>query len=574
MNGDIAKSTNGGINWQVQNSGTPDRLFSIFFISPDTGWVTGDWGTVLYTSNGGGNWVPQNSYAIGYLLSVFFINPFTGWISGSGGKIIFTTNSGNNWFTQVSNTNENLNAIYFSSSQNGCALGNNGTFLRTTNSGQTWNPQNTGIGASIFQASFPNSSDYFAVGDSGIVIKSSNAGNNWNVMYRQYPFLDNFHSIYFINNSTGWCVSDSGLVIKSTNSGYNWTLQYTPTKMNLFSVYFPSQNTGWIAGGGLSYINNNIVDSNVILYTTNGGSNWVKQFADTNRILNSLFFINQMTGWAVGAMGITVKTTNGGLNWIKYNGFNAYDLTCVFFTTPDTGWAGGGSWLFITSNGGINWVPRGSFLYPTSIDFINSSTGWVVTEYGKIGKTTNSGQNWSVQNLTPYGFSSICFTSAETGWITGGPLLKTTNAGTNWVEQTTPHASLGNNFIFFSAPDIGWAVGGNGTIIHTSPLIGIKTIHNEIPNSFILYQNYPNPFNPITKIHFSIPLNKGELRGLSVRLSIYDILGREVAPLINQQLKPGSYEVDWDGTNYASGIYFYRLEAGDFVATNKMVLLK
>jgi 5-hydroxyisourate hydrolase-like protein (transthyretin family) len=100
--------------------------------------------------------------------------------------------------------------------------------------------------------------------------------------------------------------------------------------------------------------------------------------------------------------------------------------------------------------------------------------------------------------------------------------------------------------------------------------------NNEIPKEFRLYQNYPNPFNPTTKIKFQIPLSRGvsEGRGVSTQLIIYDILGREVAILVNEQMKPGKYEVDFDGSNYPSGVYFYKLTAGDFKAVNKMILLK
>jgi hypothetical protein len=117
----------------------------------------------------------------------------------------------------------------------------------------------------------------------------------------------------------------------------------------------------------------------------------------------------------------------------------------------------------------------------------------------------------------------------------------------------------------------------------TSFIVGVKQISTEVPEEFSLSQNYPNPFNPTTKIKFSIPLSRGvprftSGRGVSVKLTIYDLLGREVATLVNEQLKPGTYEVEWDGTNYPSGVYFYKLTAGDALAplssTKKMVLLK
>jgi hypothetical protein len=98
--------------------------------------------------------------------------------------------------------------------------------------------------------------------------------------------------------------------------------------------------------------------------------------------------------------------------------------------------------------------------------------------------------------------------------------------------------------------------------------IGIVSNHNEIPERFSLYQNYPNPFNPSTKVRFEIP----ELR--FVKLVIYDILGKEVSTLVNEELKPGSYEVEWSASNYPSGVYFYKLITENFKLTKRMILIK
>jgi hypothetical protein len=103
-------------------------------------------------------------------------------------------------------------------------------------------------------------------------------------------------------------------------------------------------------------------------------------------------------------------------------------------------------------------------------------------------------------------------------------------------------------------------------------VIGVNNITSTIPNSFVLYQNHPNPFNPATRIKFDIPPSKGA-RGMT-RLVIYDVLGKEVAILVNENLKPGSYEASWDGTNYPSGVYFYKLITDIYSETKKMVLIK
>ena len=100
-----------------------------------------------------------------------------------------------------------------------------------------------------------------------------------------------------------------------------------------------------------------------------------------------------------------------------------------------------------------------------------------------------------------------------------------------------------------------------------SPLTGIQE-GNEIPNAYSLSQNYPNPFNPTTTFKFSLP------NAAQTKLVIYDLLGREVSVLVNAQLNAGNYKVVWDASNYSSGVYFYRIEAGSFVDVKKLVLMK
>ncbi len=99
-------------------------------------------------------------------------------------------------------------------------------------------------------------------------------------------------------------------------------------------------------------------------------------------------------------------------------------------------------------------------------------------------------------------------------------------------------------------------------------LVSVQNYNNEVPEGFSLEQNYPNPFNPSTNLEFGI----SDLG--FVTLKIYDILGNEVATLVNENLSPGSYNVKWNATGYTSGIYFYKLEAGDFSETKRMILLK
>ena len=107
--------------------------------------------------------------------------------------------------------------------------------------------------------------------------------------------------------------------------------------------------------------------------------------------------------------------------------------------------------------------------------------------------------------------------------------------------------------------------------------IGIRILFTNIPEGYHLYQNYPNPFNPTTKIKFDVaihppyPPSKGAER---VILKVFDITGRKIQTLVNEKLQPGTYEVTFDGSNFASGVYFYQLKSGDYIETKKLILLK
>jgi hypothetical protein len=101
----------------------------------------------------------------------------------------------------------------------------------------------------------------------------------------------------------------------------------------------------------------------------------------------------------------------------------------------------------------------------------------------------------------------------------------------------------------------------------------IEEVKSQVPSKFALAQNYPNPFNPTTTIKYQIPKPIRD-DNTFVSLKIYDVLGSEVATLVNQKQKPGNYEVTWDAYGFSSGVYFYKLSAGNYVETKKMILIK
>ena len=171
----------------------------------------------------------------------------------------------------------------------------------------------------------------------------------------------------------------------STAANAQWVLQ-TGSGFDLFSASFPSANTGFACGYG-----------NHLIKTTDGGANWIDiSFPSTASNLNTVFFVNENTGWLCSTDTLRY-TTNSGLSWIiKITPINGREL---FFVNVSTGWLNTGQSILRTTNGGVNWNTI-SFASDGELFFVNSTTGWTSHSSGgsaTIFKTTNSGINWTAQ---------------------------------------------------------------------------------------------------------------------------------------------------------------------------------
>ncbi|MBZ0201861.1 MAG: T9SS type A sorting domain-containing protein [Ignavibacteria bacterium] len=384
---------------------------------------------------------------------------------------------------------------------------------------------------------------------------------------------EHMRSVFFVNDMTGWAVGYAGKILKTTNGGTNWISQTSPTANPLFSVFFVSTTVGWAVGA-----------MGDIITTGNGGTSWTLQTTGITSALNSVHFISATTGWAAGEFMTILKTTNSGVNWIPLLS-SSLAINSVFFNNSLVGYVAGNGFLYKTTNGGLNWSAPISnpawYLYSVHFPAGITTTGYTVgmgSPSPPILKSTDSGNNWAILPV-PLGnaLTSVFFANVSTGWAAGwiGTIMYTSDGGTNWSDQISG-TSNSLRSIYFTSAATGWAVGDLGTILKTTNggITAIEPISNNIPENFSLKQNFPNPFNPNTKIRFSIPATPLSYDGLGVGLYVYDILGSEMVTLVNEQLKPGTYEVEWDGANFASGIYCYKLIAGDYSQTKKMILVK
>jgi hypothetical protein len=155
-----------------------------------------------------------------------------------------------------------------------------------------------------------------------------------------------------------------------------------------------------------------------------------------------------------------------------------------------------------------------------------------------------------------------------------GPTLRSQDSNNVWVEFKYDLSSLAGQSIFIvfryymNTTEMGLFLNIDDIFVGNRSAIGIQPISSNVPQVFALRQNYPNPFNPVTYIEFDLPKDK------FVNLIVFNSLGQEVKTLVNQDLKAGSYKVDFNAGYLPSGVYYYRITAGDFVKTNKMILVK
>ena len=297
--------------------------------------------------------------------------------------------------------------------------------------------------------------------------------------------------------------------------------------------------------------------------------------------LNCVEFVTPTIAYAVGDYGTILKTTNAGVAWIPQVSGTSNRLIDVSFTDVNNVTIVSRSGIVLsTTNGGSTWNSQASGISGNlnGVSIVDANNIIAVGDHGKIFKTNDGGITWTLLTSGTNGnLFGVFFTDSNNGTVTGsggGIILRTTDGGTNWTPQTSGTNNLLYD-VFFTDVNNGTAVGSFGAILHTTNG-GVTFVSEEqiyaAPTNFMLLQNFPNPFNPTTTIQYSIPQRS------NVTLKVYDILGNEVATLINEERNLGSYEVQFSATGGASdlssGIYFYKLQSGSFTSTKKMLLLK
>jgi photosystem II stability/assembly factor-like uncharacterized protein len=411
----------------------------------------------------------------------------------------------------------------------------------------------------------------------------------------------NTSSIDACNNLTAVIAGYNPYILKTENGGSSWSTIDYPALSSTFQNFTMYENIGDIT------IIDNLhfwicTDAGRILATSDDGVNWSVQFYDTTKT-NFMDFIKMFdlnNGIAMGDAinsnpALFLSTTDGGKNWLSVNGsafqgcfsgdmwrrMDFYDINNGYFfesgINPQK--------LYKTTNGCRNWIVT-NFPFESAmlVKFYNNNLGLVSTQAQsgwKIFQTLDGGNSWNVFPINAQGWANdlefLPGDPSKVWYVDSKGLYFSRDTGRTWVEQKIYNGTLSGRDIVFTDSTHGWLICDSGKVFHTINngvvMVAINKPENSTPLNYMLAQNYPNPFNPSTVISWQLK------KSSFVTLKIYNILGKEVATLVNEYQKTGKHSITFDTQqlsegNFTSGIYFYRMQAGEVIETKKLVLLK
>ncbi len=389
----------------------------------------------------------------------------------------------------------------------------------------------------------------------------------------------------FVKKDLSVLAGTNGGLVLSTNNGQSWTntgggLPYSNVRALLRVESYPFNLLAGMVSGRISMSTN--FGDNFIAFPSE--SEQLPFLADINCILersnSSNFLVGTERGVYLLPQFYPLST------WIPINTGLPSAETKVRAIVENNGevFAGTNSGVFKLN--GFNWDEKNFGLTNSNVISLKSFGGYLFagTSQGSVGGiyiSIDNGNNWTLSLNDAWINSFLTLGSNIFVGSVGNGVWRSTNYGNNWTQINDGLGSGAYNVLSLGADDQYLFAGTVSSSIWRRPLSQIYTDINEETitqlTQFSLEQNYPNPFNPSTKIRYSIPsvsLSGNAIEGSRVQLKVFDVLGNEVATLVNEDKPAGSYEVDFNASQLSSGIYLYKLSAGNFIQTRKMILVK
>jgi len=448
------------------------------------------------------------------------------------------------------------------------------------------------------------------------IVDGGPSGNNSDNVWFDHPFVtgtstppagwtaqtsgitNQFYSVKAVNQSVSWAAAVGGRVLRTVDGGSTWTSVGGGAigAADIYNIDAVSANTALVTTtpSTVTYI----------FRTTNGGTSWDTVFSQSGGFIDAIHMVDATTGYAYGDpvtnVWVVLKTTDGGASWTGLGTAPAQVGTeagtqndmCVVGSTIWFGSSAGGR-VYRSTDGGASWTSStvaGAAAGTRVISvWFNDANYGIAGHYTTSGvynasRSTDGGATWSAitvgaattYNIAVGGSGTLDF------WMARGTNVFTSNdRGASWTQSYTGTGTFYDvDFYTTGSSTYGWGVKDNGNIVmYYGTITGVDEHQQDVPQTFALDQNYPNPFNPSTTLRYALP------KDAHISLAIYNILGQKVATLRDEVQNTGYYTILWNGRNdfgtqVASGVYFYRLEARptdgsqSFADFKKMVFVK
>jgi photosystem II stability/assembly factor-like uncharacterized protein len=586
INSGIYKSTDGGTTWNQLLSGlpspnpiigrisiavapsNPNYIYALYKQSSSPNGSDNVFHSFYKSTDKGNNWtqmppgiLPGEFSSFGWYFGVLEVDPNNPDLVYCADIDLFKSiNGGSSWqnitFSYSGSFDEqhpDQHALWIDpSNPNALIVGNDGGIFNTTVGANPWTKSYDLPIAQFYASEIDYLQPQIKLGgtqDNG-TLKSDGTIHNWDFIYGG----DGFHTkVDYTNSNIIYAESQFGGIGRSTNGGQNfnyiangidftrtnWSTPYVLDVLDPMTLYFGTYK---------------------LHKTTNRGSSWTEISPDLTRGPN-------------GRLG-TITCVSSAVE--------SDNVTRVIYVGTDD------AKLSVSTNSGTDWLDRTGILPQRYITDVLANVNDPATAYVTLSgynldetnphvfRTSNYGMNWTdiSGNLPDVPVNSIVieYNDDSTLYIgTDAGVFYTTNLGSEWSVLGT---GLPNSPVFdinYHQPTQKLVAGTHGRSLFEFDLSGINGVDNKedlIVDNFILYQNFPNPFNPSTTINFILPDNE------FVSLKIYDVIGNEVAILLDEEKPAGSHTVEFDASKLGSGTYFYKLQAGNNIQTRKMLLLK
>lgn len=523
-------------------------------------------------------------------------------VSPYGGGIYVSSDSGKTW--RLSGL-ESDSVVYMAADKAGkvFSLGSNGIYSLAPKSSY-WMYDEAGIplGATIGALQTDRFGEAVIVTDKGILVYDDTK-STWTTAVPVGMYGASITTAIYDPSGTSYAGTESDGLYFLDNSTSTWIS---------CGVYPASITSVCFDGSGNLFAG---TADGIFEEEAKGGSGWIRASDELGQVT-----VYQL--YSSASEKVVLASTNGGLFYLPDSGIYWIPLTRAwvydFIETSSGDYAGSTGGILTAYGLGVSWNPlqtvglpimniyclaldpSGNFFVGTSRDgvFMSADSGYFWTQTGInspiifcsvktlaidssdrifAGTDTagayysdNFGTSWNtIPSIS--GKNVTCFLLSQGSTYLSGTLDRgvfiSTDRGLNWQPANNGLTNSSVASLTFDQYGYLYAATDSGVFKSTSIVLGIHE-NKTVPSSFDLYQNYPNPFNPSTEISYQVSAVS------HVTLTIYDVLGREVKTLVNETKAPGKYEVRFDGTGLSSGLYFYRIKAGNYTETKKMVLVK